>query len=102
MTLDVEGARVPQFTMADRLRKAREVAGLGQDELARELGVSRNTVGNYEAERVQPRRAVLMAWAMRTQVPLAWLLNGENPRQDGGPDGGSRDVRPKGFEPPTF
>lgn len=72
---------VPQWTMADRLRKARETAGLEQDALAKELGVSRNTVSSYERGKVAPRRPVLIAWALRTGVPLAWLMHGV----DGGP-----------------
>lgn len=80
---------VPEWTVADRLRKAREVAGLEQAELARDIDVARQTVGNYERGAVQPRRIVLKAWALRTGVPLEWLETGKaNPRQ-GGPDGGS-------------
>jgi transcriptional regulator with XRE-family HTH domain len=100
--LQVAGV-VPGWTVSDRLRKAREHAGLEQAELAADLGVSRNTVVNYERGRVEPRRPVLVAWALRTGVPLVWLVTGDasSPRQDG-PDGGSHSVRPKGLEPPTF
>lgn len=61
---------IPEWTIADRLRKARESAGLEQNALAADLGVSRNTVGNYEGGKVTPRRPVLVAWALRTGVPL--------------------------------
>ena len=96
-------ATVPTFVVGDYLRKAREWADLGQEELARDLGISRQTVTNYERGHVTPRRAVVMAWAMRTGVPVEWItsLGAENPRQDG-PGGGASVVRPEGFEPPTF
>ena len=64
------------------------------------IGVLRNTVGGYEAERAQPR-IVLNAWALATGVPIAWLRTGESPRP-GDPDRGSHAVRPEGLEPPTF
>jgi len=104
MTTDASEAVgfIPEFTVGDRLRKARQHTGLEQAEFADELGISRGTVRNYELDRVAARKIVLKAWALRTGVPLEWLETGKSPRQDGGPDGGSRDVRPKGFEPPTF
>lgn len=80
---------IPQFTVGDRLRKARELTGMDRNEFADRIGVSRNTIGNYESERVAPRRIVLNAWALATGVPLAWLQTGETPRPVD-PDGGSR------------
>ena len=79
---------VPTFTMSDRLRKARECAGLGQQELADAMGVDRKTVGNYEGEKVEPRKIVLNAWALATGVDRQWLETGEVP-DTGGPDGGN-------------
>lgn len=45
--------------------------------MAAELGVARNTVGNYLAGRTSPARSVLRVWALRTGVPFEWLLNGD-------------------------
>lgn len=88
MSTQTEVGTIPQFTIHDRLRKARETTGLDQATFASELGVSRNTVSNYETGGIDhPRKIVLGAWAMRTGVPLEWLQTGENPQQDG-PDGG--------------
>jgi DNA-binding XRE family transcriptional regulator len=70
--------RIPGWTVADKLRKARESAGFEQAALARELGVAKNTISNYERGAVTPRRSVVMAWAMATGVDLDWLC----PRQD--------------------
>lgn len=80
--------RIPAFTIGDRLRKARELTGLDQDPFAHEIGVSRGTVSNYERA-VSPeglKKPYLMAWAMRTEVPLEWLMTGKVPG-DGGGDG---------------
>jgi transcriptional regulator with XRE-family HTH domain len=77
VAIEVQGV-IPQWTTADRLRKARELAGYEQASLALELGVAKNTVSNYERGTVRPRRPVLVAWAMATGVALDWLC----PRQD--------------------
>jgi transcriptional regulator with XRE-family HTH domain len=82
----VEGA-APEFTLIDRLRKAREHGGLEQTELAALMGISVRSIRNYEAGRTTPRRPQLIAWAFATGVSLEWLEG---------------DVRPKGLEPPTF
>lgn len=82
------GSFVPEFTLGDRLRKAREVADLDQAQLAAELGISRNSVVNYEADRTRIKRPVLVSWALRTGVDLAWLAGSDatpptkRPRRD--------------------
>lgn len=62
--------------MGDRLRKAREDAGLSQAELAEQIGISRNTVGNAELGERTPLNVTLRAWAAVTAVPLEWLETG--------------------------
>lgn len=90
---------VPVWTAGDRLRKAREQAGFQQQELADLIDVSRRSVSSYESDVSQPRRPVLLSWAMATGVPMAWLKDGvEVP--DGTPDGGHTtqpyvDIRPR-------
>lgn len=105
MTIHATSGRIPQFTLGDRLRKAREQAGVGVDEFASEIGVSRNTVTNYEKDHVKPRKIVMKAWALRTGVPIFWLETGiaPTPSPSGDEIGASPDnVRSKGLEPPTF
>ena len=101
--------QIPAWTVADRLRKAREAAGYDMGGLADVTGLSRNTIGNYEGGKVKPRRSGMIVWAMATGVPLSWIETGaetENaPDPDGGTEGVDRfggDVRSKGLEPPTF
>lgn len=68
------------FDMADRMRKAREVAGYTQGEMADLLSVARQSVNNYEHRRTKPLPVVLKAWAEACDVPLEWLLTGSEPR----------------------
>lgn len=81
MTLSVAGI-VPEWTIEDRLRKARELTGLERGDFARELGVSRNTITNYEHGKVEPRVIVLRSWALRCGVDLSWLQHGYTPTPD--------------------
>lgn len=79
---------VPEWTVGDRLRKAREQARLSQSDFEVVTGISRRTISAYEGDERSPRRPQLIAWAMATGVPLEWLEAGTtNPRQDG-PGGG--------------
>lgn len=83
---------IPEWTVGDRLRKAREWRGLTQYELASAVGVSRNSVSNYEVGATEPRRIVLNAWAMATGVSLNWLLS-----EGGTPPGLHSDQKPPGL-----
>ncbi|WP_408636117.1 helix-turn-helix domain-containing protein [Nocardioides baekrokdamisoli] len=76
-----------QWDLADRLRKALRVSGVGVQEMADELEVERNTVGRYINGRGVPNRATLVVWALKTGVPIEWLTNAESPRRGAG--GGS-------------
>lgn len=87
MTVNMEAGRVPQWSLGDRLRKARESAGLNQAELAERLGVARMTVSRSESGSTEPMRVVVRAWALATGVPLMWLETGEAPAPGG--DGAS-------------
>jgi transcriptional regulator with XRE-family HTH domain len=94
---------IPEFTVADRLRKARELTGLDQSEFAARAGFSRTTVVNYELGHRVPRALYLRAWATASGVDATWLETGMAPSEDGADsDSVSTRVRPEGFEPPTF
>lgn len=83
MTSAYDHGAIPEIQVRHRLRIAREHAGLEQDQLADFIGVSRNTVYNYEHGRTNPRRIVLNAWALATGVPVGWLMTGEQPVHGG-------------------
>mgnify|MGYP000871544667 CR=1 FL=1 len=79
---------VPQWTIHDRLRKAREDAGFTQADLAALIEVSENTIGNCETGATKnPRRIVVGRWAWATKVPVEWLRDGVVPPTS--PDGDS-------------
>lgn len=79
---------IPTWTQADRLRKSRETTGMTQREFADHIGISKNTVGNYEAGKTTRfSRPMLAAWAMATGVPIEWLETGKSPVPDGDGDG---------------
>jgi transcriptional regulator with XRE-family HTH domain len=73
---------IPTWTMQDRMTKALAFAGVGVTEMADELGVSRNTVGNYMHGRTTPNRATLRIWALRCGVPFTWLVEGTTDDSD--------------------
>jgi transcriptional regulator with XRE-family HTH domain len=80
------GPHVPSWTIADRLRKAREDAGLTQLELGEKISVSKRQIIYYEKGKKDPSRGHLLLWQMITGVPAEWIENGETP-QGGGDDG---------------
>lgn len=85
MTIDAVGM-IPSWTLADRLRKSRELTGLDGQDFAAEVGLSRNAVTNAERGHAVPRELTLRAWALRTGVNLEWLKTGKAPQDaPGGP-----------------
>ena len=69
---------VPEWTLADRLRKARLLTGLEGQELADEIGIHRNSVRQVRegSGRAATDRAARL-WALRTGVSYEWLDDGE-------------------------
>ena len=78
---------VPQRTIGDRLRKAREMTGLTQVQFAERVGLSRATVNNSELNKSQPRKSVVLLWAMETGVDRDWLMTGAANNETPDPDG---------------
>lgn len=73
----VQTLKIPQWTLADRMRKARREAGMTPEEMADALQVSAVTVRNYETERTRPSHPTLVVWAQVSGVPLEWLRYGD-------------------------
>ena len=65
---------VPEWDLADRMRKALRTAGVGPQEMADYLGVSRQSVGNWISGRVEPSFQTVRLWSIRTGVDLEWVL----------------------------
>ena len=83
MTSYAASGQVPEWTMGDRLRKARMTTGLTAKDFAAEIGVSTKTALDAEGDRREPRRITLLAYAMRSGVPVEWLETGNAPPPDG-------------------
>lgn len=64
---------VPEWTLADRLRKARVHAGIEAQEMADWLRVGRSTISNYETGRNGVPYSTVVLWAELCRVPLEWL-----------------------------
>jgi len=76
-----------QWTMGDRIRKAREVRGWKQADLAVQLRVSRTTIVTWERDQHRPRRREIDDMAMVFGLSAAWLEHGTEP-----PDGDTASV----------
>jgi len=97
------GPWVPEWTLADKLRKARQSFDLPQREFAAKLGVTASAYQQWEGGYTRPRNVVAMAKRieMLTGVSATWILGLESTvPQPGAPAGAV--ARPEGFEPPTF
>jgi transcriptional regulator with XRE-family HTH domain len=78
--------RVPDWTIGDRLRKARRAASIGSASMAETLGVTRQTVAAYESDRSPINRRTMIAWSFVCGVPLEWLSDGLCPPGDSNPE----------------
>ena len=64
-------------TFGDRLAGAREVSGMTQGQLAKNLGVKLSTLKAWEQDLSEPRANRLSMLAGLLNVSIMWLLNGE-------------------------
>ncbi|SKH53290.1 Bacteriophage CI repressor helix-turn-helix domain [Mycobacteroides abscessus subsp. massiliense] len=90
MTTAYEPGTIPEFDKADRLKKAISVSDAGVAEMAEYLGVTRETLSRYLNGRNEAPLAIVRLIALRTGVPLNWILVGDESTD--GPDGGSYGV----------
>jgi DNA-binding XRE family transcriptional regulator len=72
MTRPLAAGATPTWTLADRLRKSREYAGLTQHDLAETIGVAQRSISAYEGG-ARVKRPVVLAWALACGVDLGWL-----------------------------
>ena len=63
-------------TLGGRIGRAREASGLSRGEMAVQLGVTRKTWDNWEADREEPRANRLAMLAGFLNVSPSWLLYG--------------------------
>jgi transcriptional regulator with XRE-family HTH domain len=63
-----------EFTLGDRLRKARQYANMEIQELASAVDVHRQSVARYETDQAVPKRGTMLLWSMATGVSFSWLI----------------------------
>ena len=63
------------------------MTGLTQVQFAERVGLSRATVNNSELNKSQPRKSVVLLWAMETGVDRDWLMTGSANNETPDPDG---------------
>lgn len=83
----VAATGVPEWDVADRMRKALRTSGMSVQDIADYLGVSRNTVSTWINGRIRPNKQSLRLWALKTGVPFEWLETGDAPTAGGGGGG---------------
>jgi transcriptional regulator with XRE-family HTH domain len=87
MTITTNAAAL-EFDLADRMRKALRVSGIGVGEIAEQLEVSATAVSTWINGRARPRQRDLRRFAEITGVTVEWLEQGF--------------ARPERLELPTF
>jgi transcriptional regulator with XRE-family HTH domain len=65
-----------QVLFGERLKNAREAAGLSRKAMANNLGVKLATIDKWESGKMDPRANRLQMLASLLNVPLVWLLAG--------------------------
>ena len=68
-----------EATMGSRIQQARREQGLSVREVASRLCMKPATIENWENDRSEPRSNKLLTLAGVLNVPLLWLLEGEDP-----------------------
>ena len=70
------------MTFGEKIQKLRKEAGLSQEELACQLGVSRQAVSKWERDSGYPETEKIIHMSRLFNVTLDYLLNEENSRRD--------------------
>jgi transcriptional regulator with XRE-family HTH domain len=92
-TMDIQPATsvVPEWTVGDRIRKARETLGLTREDLvkkAKKEEFSVRIIGNYECGITRPKDYIVERLSELLPMDYEWLLNGKTPVGPSDPDGG--------------
>ena len=74
---------LPVSSIAERLREAREIASLTQDQLAERAPFSKRTLVRYEKGETEPGAKMVSEVARITGVSYEWLRGGEGQMFDG-------------------
>ncbi|MTH98923.1 helix-turn-helix domain-containing protein [Roseibium sp. RKSG952] len=79
-------SRSTDYTLGERICRARDAMGLSTAQLARRLGVKTSTLQGWESDRSEPRSNKLVLLAGLLNVSPTWLLigRGSAPVEDDG------------------
>lgn len=76
---------LPVWTFADKIRKARTIAGLTQDQFAAHIELTPSTVAAYETGRSTPRfndaQKLAKKLGVLTGIPYGWFLHDDDPNE---------------------
>ena len=61
------------MTFSDKIKRAREVAGMTQNELAQAVGVSQRTIASYESGGAKARRSTIEKLGAALKVSVKFL-----------------------------
>ncbi len=64
-------------TFGDRIVAAREALGMDAPQLAKRLGIKKETLNNWEDDRSEPRANKLQMLAGVLNVSIIWLMSGQ-------------------------
>ena len=81
------------MTLSEKIAYCRKKAGLSQEELAAQVGVSRQAVSKWELGDAVPEVGKLLALAKAFGVTTDWLLSEEDPEEPS-PDPAAEDAPP--------
>ncbi len=84
---DAMSANSTDYTLGERICKARDASSLSTAQLARRLGIKTSTLQSWESDRSEPRSNKLVLLAGVLNVSPTWLLVGRGtpPISDDGP-----------------
>ena len=74
------------MSFADRLRMSRKEKGYSQEQLAEDLGVSRQSITKWETGTAYPKIKKLLLLSIRFEKSLDWLLFDEKSELEDGRD----------------
>ena len=74
------------MSFADRLRMSRKEKGYSQEQLAEDLGVSRQSITKWETGTAYPKIKKLLLLSIRLEKSLDWLLFDEKSELEDGRD----------------
>lgn len=73
---DLMSTSSSDYTLGERICKARDASGLSTAQLARRLGIKTSTLQSWESDRSEPRSNKLVLLAGVLNVSPTWLLVG--------------------------